>query len=106
MAPEKIKEYNLNNYLVENLIYDSTATENSKNEILKNLSLTTGMVQTGERIIDRGEIVNPENFKILRSLKIEFDKRKASIQQSALVKIGQIIIISTLISSCFVFTIS
>lgn len=103
LAPEKIKEYNLNNYLVENLIYDSTATENSKNEILKNLSLTTGMVQTGERIIDRGEIVNPENFKILRSLKIEFDKRKASIQQSALVKIGQIIIISTLISLFFLY---
>lgn len=103
MAPDKLKEYNLNNYLVENLIFDSTATENSKNEILKNLSLTTGMVQTGERIIDKGEIVNPVSFKILRSLKIEFDKRKASIQQSTLVKIGQLIIISTLIILFFLY---
>jgi len=103
LAPEKIREYNLNNYLVENLIYDSIATENSKNEILKGLSLTTGMVQSGERIIDRGEIVNPENYKILRSLKIEFDKRKASIEQSALVTIGQIIIISTLITLFFLY---
>lgn len=103
LAPEKIREYNLNNYLVENLIYDSIATENSRNEILKDLSLTTGMVQTGERIIDRGEIVNPESFKILRSLKIEFDKRKASIEQSALVTIGQLIIISTLIVLFFLY---
>lgn len=103
LAPEKIKEYNLNNYLVENLIYDSIATENSKKEILKGLSLTTGMVQTGERIIDRGEIVNTESFKILRSLKIEFDKRKASIEQSALVTIGQLIIISTLIILFFLY---
>jgi len=102
-APDKIKEYNLNNYLVENLIYDSIATVNSRKEILKGLSLTTGMVQTGERIIDRGEIVNPESFKILRSLKIEFDKRKASIQQSALVTIGQLIIISTLILLFFLY---
>ncbi len=102
-APDKIKEYNLNNYLIENLIYDSIATENSRKEILKGLSLTTGMVQTGERIIDRGEIVNPESFKILRSLKIEFDKRKASIQQSALVTIGQLIIISTLIFLFFLY---
>jgi cyclic-di-AMP phosphodiesterase PgpH len=103
LAPEKIREYNLNNYLVENLIYDSIATENSKNEILKGLSLTTGMVQTGERIIDRGEIVNNESFKILRSLKIEFDKRKASIEQSALVTIGQLIIITTLIVLFFLY---
>jgi putative nucleotidyltransferase with HDIG domain len=103
LAPEKIREYNLNNYLVENLIYDSIATENSRNEILKGLSLTTGMVQTGERIIDRGEIVNNESFKILRSLKIEFDKRKASIEQSALVTIGQLIIITTLIVLFFLY---
>jgi len=103
LAPEKIRDYNLNNYLIENLIYDSIATENSKNDILKGLSLTTGMVQTGERIIDRGEIVNSENFKILRSLKIEFDKRKASIEQSALVTIGQLIIISVLILLFFLY---
>lgn len=103
LAPEKIKEYNLNNYLVENLIYDSIATENSKKDVLKGLSLTTGMVQTGERIIDRGEIVNTDSYKILRSLKIEFDKRKASIEQSALVKIGQIIIITTLIALFFLY---
>lgn len=103
LAPDKIKEYNLNNYLIDNLQFDSTATENSKNEVLKNLSLTTGMVQTGERIIDRGEIVNPESFKILRSLKIEFDKRKASIEQSTLVKIGQLIFISALIILFFLY---
>ncbi|MBP6610548.1 MAG: HDIG domain-containing protein [Paludibacter sp.] len=102
-APEKIREYNLNNYIVENLIYDSLATVNSRNEILKNLSQTAGMVQTGERIIDRGEIVNPESYKILKSLKIEFDKRKASIQQTALVKVGQLIIISALIALFFLY---
>lgn len=102
-APEKIKEYNLNNYLTENLIFDSLATLNSKNEILKNISLTSGMVQTGERIIDRGEIVDPEAYKIIKSLKIEYDKRKASIQQTALVKIGQLLIITALISLFFLY---
>lgn len=102
-APEKIKSYNLNNYLIENLKYDSVATEDSKKEILKDLSITTGMVQVGERIIDRGEIVNAENYKILRSLKIEYDKRKDSIQQSALVKAGQIIIITILITLFFLY---
>jgi len=102
-APEKVKSYNINNYLVENLAYDSIATEDAIKEYLKTLSLTTGMVQTGERIIDRGEIVNVENYKILHSLKIEFEKRKKSIRQSALVRIGQIIIIAVLISLFFLY---
>lgn len=101
--PEHIKSLNLNNYIVENLVYDSLATENSKNELLKNLSLTNGMVQSGERIIDRGEIVDQNAYNILRSLRIEFEKRQSNIQQSALVVIGQVIIITLLISLFFLY---
>jgi len=102
-APEAVKSYNLNLYLIENLKYDSTTSEMSKAELLKNLSLTSGMVQTGERIIDRGEIVTADLFILLNSLRIEYDKRKASIQQSSLVVIGEIIIITGLILLFFLY---
>ena len=61
------------------------------------------MIQTGERIIDRGEIVTPELFVVLNSLKIENDKRKSSVQQSALVLIGEIVIITILIVLFFLY---
>lgn len=102
-APEAVKSYNLNLYLIENLKYDSATSEMSKAELLKNLSLTSGMVQTGERIIDRGEIVTADLFIVLNSLRIEYDKRKASIQQSTLVVIGEIIIITGLILLFFLY---
>lgn len=102
-APEAIKSYDLNLYIVENLKYDSATSELSKTDILKNLSLTSGMVQTGERIIDRGEIVTPESFLMLKSLKIEYEKRKGTLQQSTIVIVGEIIMILGLVSLFFLY---
>ncbi len=102
-APDTLKSYNLNNYLIENLKYDSLTSELFKKELFKNLSLTIGMVQTGERIIDRGEIVTPELYSVLKSLKIEYEKRNATIQQSTLVLIGEVVIITVLIVLFFLY---
>ncbi len=102
-APEQVKDYNLNLYLVENLKYDTATSNVAKNDLLKSLSLTSGMIQTGERIIDRGEIVTPESYAALNSLKIEYQKRKSSLQQSSLVIIGEIIIISALVALFFLY---
>lgn len=102
-APEKIGFYNINLYLTENLRYDSIISNLSKKELLKNLSLTSGIIQAGERIIDRGEIVNEELYLILNSMKIEYDKRKSSFQRSTLVLIGEIIIITGLIVLFFLY---
>lgn len=102
-APEVIKSYDLNLYLTENLNYDSITSDLSKTEILKRLSLTSGMVQTGERIIDRGEIVSPETFLMLKSLKIEYEKKRGSLQQATIVIVGEIIIIFSMISLFFLY---
>ncbi|OQB29670.1 MAG: hypothetical protein BWY08_01769 [Bacteroidetes bacterium ADurb.Bin174] len=95
--------YNLNLYLTENLHYDSIISDLSQKELLKSLSLTAGVVQAGERIIDRGEIVNEELFLILQSMKIEHDQRRASFQRSTLVLIGEIAVITGLIVIFFLF---
>jgi len=102
-APEILKSYNLDLYLVENLNYDSITSQLSKADLLKSLSLTSGMIQTGERIIDRGEIVSQDTFWVLQSLKIEYEKRKESFQQSSIVIIGEIVMIFGLILLFFLY---
>lgn len=102
--PFNAGNYNLNLYLVENLHYDSTINELSRKEILKNLSLTSGVVQAGERIIDRGEIVTEELFLILNSMKLEYDKKKQSnFDRSYLVVAGEILLITGLIVLLFLY---
>ena len=102
-APADLKSYNINLYLTENLKYDSINSEISKTELLKNLSLTSGMIQSGERIIDRGEIVNPNSYQVLHSLKMELDNRKNSLQQSSIVVIGEIAMTLFLITLLFLY---
>lgn len=102
-GPSVINNDNFNLYLIENLKYDSVISDLSRKEKLKNLSLTSGIVQAGERIIDRGEIVNEESFLILNSMKTEYDKRKASFQRSYLVLMGEVIVIAGLIILFFLY---
>lgn len=102
-APVTLKSYDINLYLTENLKYDSITSEIAKNEMLKNISLTSGMIQSGERIIDRGEIVTPSIYLVLHSLKIESEKRKTSLQQSSIVVIGEIIMVLGLMTLFFLY---
>lgn len=102
-APISLKSYDINMYLSENLKFDSVTSEISKTDMLKNLSLTSGMIQSGERIIDRGEIVSPSNYLVLNSLKIESEKRKTSLQQTSIVLIGEIIMILGLITLLYLY---
>ena len=102
-TPTSLKDYNINKYLTENLTFDSVTTAISKNELLKNLSMTSGMVQSGERIIDRGEIINSNTYQVLNSLKIESEKRKSTIQQSSIVILGEVIMTCGLITLFFLY---
>lgn len=96
--------YNMHQYLIENIIYDSVRSNQAENEIMKNLSLTMGFIQTGEKIIDRGEIVTPELYNILNSLKKETEKRQDdTIEQSTLSLLGKVIIVLGFITLLFTY---
>lgn len=103
IAPKGTRSLNLNLYLIENLKFDSIITGLSKDELMKNLSLTSGIVQAGEKIIDRGEVINDELFLILNSMKTAFEKNNSGSQRSILVIFGEIIIITGLILLFFLY---
>jgi len=98
-----LNSYNLNLYLVDNIKYDTLTSEISEKELLKNISLTMGMVQAGERIIDKGEIITPQIYTILNSLKIEYEQQNSSIQQSSIVLLGEVLVVLGFIVLLFVY---
>lgn len=89
---ENILSLNLNNYLQPNLEFDESKTGLEQLEHLKNISLTQGMVQKGDIIIAKRELVTPEKVKILNSLRLEYQHNLGSSE--ALIRIigGQIIL--------------
>ncbi|NOY36608.1 MAG: HDIG domain-containing protein [Chlorobi bacterium] len=98
-----LSSLDLNSYVRANLEYDPETSERVREDMVSGLSLTRGMVQQGERIISKGEIVDSQTFQILESLKIEYEKRVGSAANSALLILGQVILIGVLMIMLFLF---
>lgn len=98
--PDILQRCSLNEYLFPNLTYDEQRTETAKKEMLDNYSWANGIVLSGQKIIDRGEIINQETYNVLESLRKESIKRSDSIGQKRLMLAGQILYVSLFIG-CF-----
>ncbi|MEG1573776.1 MAG: HDIG domain-containing protein [Bacteroidales bacterium] len=102
-ARKLLYEKNLNLYLVPNIRYDSLTSEKACKQLLERVSLTSGMIQSGERIIDRGVIVTPNIYKILKSYEKAAFKREGNIGRSGSVLTGQAFIVVILYSLFYIF---
>jgi len=60
--------------LVQNVIYDDSKSAVSQEELLKGVSITSGLVQKGELIISTGELVTTDKYQVLSSLKNDYEK--------------------------------
>ncbi|MBP5307302.1 MAG: HDIG domain-containing protein [Paludibacteraceae bacterium] len=65
-----LQQLDINRFIAENIFLDQDITSRGRKELLHSVSNTNGMVQAGERIIDRGEIVTQRTAQILLSLEI------------------------------------
>lgn len=106
--PEKlptafIRSLNLNEFIAPNLFYDEVTTEKVKKNMLDNLSLTRGMVQAGEGIILKGEIVDREAYRILESLKREYETSVGASSNFHLIFFGQLMLVFVSILVLFLF---
>lgn len=88
-----LRQCSLNEYIFPNLNYDEERTETAKKEALDNYSWANGIVLSGQKIIDRGEIVSQDTYNILESLRKESIKRSESFGQKRLMLVGQILFV-------------
>ena len=97
---EILKKCNLNDYLAPNLTYDKERSEASLNELHNSIPLATGLVQRGQKIIDRGDIVDTKTYNILMSFKKEMERKHENAPRLSLTILGQILYV-TIIITCF-----
>mgnify|MGYP003018640161 FL=1 len=72
---EVLARCHINDYLEPNLKFDSLRSHAMYEDLLSMVSPASGLVQSGQKIIDRGEIVDQRTYNILRSLEQESLKR-------------------------------
>lgn len=87
----------VNDYLEPNLTIDSVRSQAMYEDLLSTVSPSSGMVLNGQKIIDRGEIVNHSTYNILRSLEKESLKRTNPADGRWMVLLGQIVFVSIIL---------
>ena len=99
LAPHKqiLQRCNLNEYIEPNLIYDRERSETELNDLLGSVPLASGMVLTGQKIIDRGEIVDEYTFRVLSSFERETQRRNSTVNTITSTIVGQVIFVTIII---------
>ncbi len=80
-----------------NIVRDTVTTEQLRNALLSGISLTCGVVQAGEKVVDRGDIITDEIATILQSMKIAYDQEHTTGKQTVFSIIGEITLVCLLL---------
>lgn len=92
-----LQNLNINELLTVNLHYDKEKSAAAKADLMSSISGASGMVQSGQKIIDRGEIVTKEKYNILKSYEREVSKHETVETLLPYVLIGQTIFVGLLL---------
>jgi len=93
----------IKNSLKANLFYDEALTESALEDELSKISYTRGEVDQGKLIIAKGEIVENEDFKILNSLKDEYESELWMGSNYYFILLGYTILVALVLIMLFLF---
>lgn len=90
------------NFIKPNLLYDATTSAAVRDKLLKEISPNRGLIQEGQLIISRGEIVNDSKYLILESLRSE-SERRLGMYDKWLVIFGRLILVCACYLALYMF---
>ncbi len=93
----------LKDRITPNIIYNERFTEKVEKQAVENISTTRGLVQKGELIIEKGNMVNDENFQKIESLRLTYESQAAISGDKQLVTGGQFLLVGLVIILLMVF---
>ncbi|WP_196884981.1 HD family phosphohydrolase [Aureivirga sp. CE67] len=108
---ENIKNQNIKNelislltqYLKPNISYDQNFTKKALDEALQKISYTKGLVTEGERIIQKGDIVEGKKLAVLNSLKNELQSQVWSKSNYNWIVLGYSILVALVLLMLLLF---
>ena len=98
-----LQKCSLNDYISPNLLYDKDRSEASLSDLQNSIPLASGLVQQGQKIIDRGDIVDARTYNILQSFQKELDRREKNKQQISVTIMGQLLYVTILVLCLTIF---
>jgi putative nucleotidyltransferase with HDIG domain len=93
----------LNKYIEANITFNPERSRAELALLKKNISLTSGRVLAGQRIIAQGEIVTHDTEKVLDSLRRKYEANIASETDYYFILAGQFLLIAFLFTTIYLF---
>jgi putative nucleotidyltransferase with HDIG domain len=90
-------------HLRANIVFDEKMTFMLQENAVNSLSVTKGMVQKGELIIAKNNVIDDEIYQKLQSFKEIYEAQTKTIGDSKLVYFGQILLVGFIVSLLMVF---
>ncbi|MBR6121774.1 MAG: HDIG domain-containing protein [Prevotella sp.] len=100
---EALQDLNLNSYIAANLIYDRERSEASRQDLVSTVPKASGVVQRGQKIIDRGSIVDEQTYLVLESFLRESDRQHQSETHLSSTVVGELLYVLLLITGFTIF---
>lgn len=93
----------INQSLVQNVFYDEEKSNAERDELLSRISIRSGLIQKGQLLISTGELVDPEKYQILMSLKRDYEQDLGGSESQFYIIIGNSLLIILLFLIQFLF---
>ena len=100
---ESLLQQILERTVTPNVSYNSRLTNTSIEKEIGNINPNRGIVETGERIIAKGEVVEGDKFQILNSLQAKYESDVWSTKNYYWVVLGYSILVSLVFIMLFLF---
>ncbi|MBR4160162.1 MAG: HDIG domain-containing protein [Bacteroidaceae bacterium] len=86
-----LTQFKLNRFLTANLKYDAVKSDQQRLEAESYITPYLGQVIVGQKIVDRGEIIDSDTYRILESMHLHISESEQSASEKVLNIVGQLI---------------
>lgn len=93
----------LSDKLVPNIIYDSIGSRRVLEQLYQKSFAPVGVIQKGERIIDRGEKVTPQLYTVLKTYEQMSNERNKIVEGDHYPVVGQTLLVAILFTGFFIY---
>ena len=90
-------------YLIPNVVCDSVESKRMIDQLYQKALAPIGLMQKGERIIDRGDVVTPQTFELLKTYERLAEDRLEKREDLRYTIVGQVAIITLLVVAMYLF---
>ncbi len=95
-----LQRCNLNDYITPNLIYEKERSESSLRNLQESIPLASGIALRGQKIVDRGQIVDEKIYRTIESFNKEMEQQQADKSKLSTKMVGDTLVVLVLIC-CF-----